>query len=417
MSGKWEMSGDKMLAQVRHPTNEKLEVTPMNRSTTLSRTVDLLVSRCNCLQLRLVCIAPFLIITCCGCFYQPLPKSLAVKVLNESISIDPIDSGPQALSGYTWYVYGTQHRSPDYTCDGSDTLLWMFEVDEAGDITRVQVRDAMYSGLPVRRLVGDDPVVDGNLHEVPGSEAGTTYVAETYGHSDGDQFGIRIIVQGFLGPFLVAQGAISVAGELDESGESFTGVMTVSFRANVARVGSLFPDSFSPPGEEEYECPIVGTRQILASATWNEESPPPALICEQDFTYGDTCSMSSGTEHTFSVQAGRPLTIMVTPPSQASRPQLSIDGHSVDPDDWFYECSYREYRDIGEAFSGFTGTFPSEYLGANYPSRHPPLTYEYHERNPIMGETIADDGTLTIRVVECEPGVVGDYTLTVIQAP
>lgn len=327
------------------------------------------------------------ILAIAGCYFSPLPTAIPVELPNKTAIIDPIDSGPHALAGHTWYLFGPPHSQAGI-CEGDDRLLAIIEVGEDGRITRFEPRALSYRGYTMRSFIADEVLVDNALHATKSAFGlAGTYLAETYGHSDGTQVGVTLIGQVYFGPLLVSRSSTILKAELDQSGETITGTMTVHVSSDIPFIANFLPnDSYLPPESETIECPFVGTYRAIVSERKTTTNLAPLVHPY----YQATCPQpNGGFEKSFSVIEGRPLLIKVNAPTQDST--LSWAMVKNDP-------SFETGRSLG---------------GSSCPGG-PEIDLEI---TPRIGFEAAPDGTVILQIFENTFGISGDYSVLIIQAP
>lgn len=183
-----------------------------------------------------------------GCYDTSLPEKQTVPMSPaRSIEADA-DTGPFSLAGTHWRMYGTRvvYQSTGEVDDngGEAWVIADIAFGERGEVVSVTLGDVYARDMLIKDWLGETLYPDTIQHPAASPEA--TYVAESYGGSDGDAIAITILLRYFVGPLQGFTASISVSGTLSQDRTRIEGTMTLvlSFDTEVWEADPSLADTF-----------------------------------------------------------------------------------------------------------------------------------------------------------------------------
>jgi len=187
------------------------------------------------------------LVALCGCYNTSLPEKLSVPLPAARSVVADADTGPFSLAGSQWRVFGT-HAVYQNTGEVDDNggvpwLIGDIEFGDRGEVTTVTLGEVFYHDILIRDYLGETIFIDATPH--PAATPETSYVAESYGASEGNVIGVTILFRYFVGPIEGFTASISIPGTLSEDGNRIDGTMTIalSFDTDVWEVDPSLVDT------------------------------------------------------------------------------------------------------------------------------------------------------------------------------
>ena len=183
---------------------------------------------------------PFLVLTGAivagsACYDTRLPAKLDVELPSERVVAVDADSGPLDLAGSRWDLYGTTvihgNNGAEVYAGGEPLLIGELEVGENGEVLWVALGEIYYEDILVPAWLGEVVYADALPH--PAAAPGTSYVAESYGYSDGDEFTVTVLLRYFIGPLQAFTGSLTAAGTLSEEQDRLEGTLEVKLSTDI----------------------------------------------------------------------------------------------------------------------------------------------------------------------------------------